>query len=206
MARPGRARRCRRRLREAGVRPWEACRRRRGGAKPGILGGMRFPSFLGVAAVLVAGLGCDGVNTDPSIFVEISVSNPTVAVQEVALGTAVTGGFTMSLHLGARAADSTTVNVQGFELVSEDQNTIIVDALPLAAKGGTLPIVVDPDTDEDVEIVIDLGDDLLTKDIGQKLCSFGKARYRGSITDSLRGTTVPVLTDPVAVTGCTPGA
>lgn len=166
---------------------------------------MRLP-LLPLAVLGAVGLGCDGINTDPSIFAEVSVSSPTIAVQEVALGTAVSGGFTMSLHLGARAADSTTIQVQGFELVSEDQNTIIVDSLPLAAKGATLPILVEPDTDEEVQIVIDLGDDLLAKDIGQKLCAFGKARYRGSITDSLRGTTVPVLTDPVQVTGCAAGS
>lgn len=161
--------------------------------------------FLPVAAALVASLGCDGINTDPSIFVDVDVLDPTVAVENNALGTVVTGGFTMSLHLGARAAGSSAVNVQGFELISEDQNTIIVESLPLAADGAALPIVVEPDTDEEFAIVIDLGSDQLPQEVGQKLCSFGKVRYRGTITDSLRGTTVPVLTDPVQVTGCTPG-
>jgi hypothetical protein len=167
---------------------------------------MRF-SFLSVAVVLSACLGCDGaLNTDPAIFVDVDVTDPTIAVENNALGTVVNGGFTMSLHLGARAAGSSTVNVQSFELVSEDQNTVIVDALPLRAEGQALPIVVEPDTTEDIPIVIDLGSDQLPADVGQKLCSFARAIYRGSITDSLRGTTVPVLTDPVTVTGCTPGS
>jgi hypothetical protein len=162
---------------------------------------MRF-LFIPCALALLAGLGCNGINTDPSIFVDVEVTSPAVAVAEQALGAEVTGGFTMSLHLGARAAGQTTVNVQGFELVSDDQNTVIVDALPLEAQGQLLPIVVEPDTDEDVDIVIDYGGDLIETEVGQKLCSFGTVRFRGSITDSLRGTTVPVLTDPVQVTGC----
>lgn len=159
-------------------------------------------ALLPCTVALIAAAGCDGINTDPSIFVDVQVSSPTVAVEEKALGAVVTGGFTMSLHLGARAASSTTVNVQGFQIVSEDQNTVIIDSLPLAAEGQLLPIVVEPDTDEDVSIVIDYGTDLATPEEGQKLCSFGTVRYRGTITDSLRGTTVPVLTDPVQVTGC----
>lgn len=165
---------------------------------------MRF-FFVPIVVALGACLGCDGINTDPSIFVDVDVVDPTIGVETNALGTVVTGGFMMSLHLGARAAGSSQVNVQGFELISEDQNTIIVESLPLAAKGQPLPIVVEPDTDEDIEIVIDLGSDQLPQEVGQKLCSFARARYRGSISDSLRGTTVPVLTDPVDVTGCVPG-
>lgn len=164
---------------------------------------MRF-AYLSIAAAVLAGLGCDGLNTDPTIFVDVDVLNPTVAVEEKALGTAVDGGFTMSLHLGARAAGSSEVGVKAFELVSEDQNTIIADSLPLAGKGAILPVVIEPDSDLDIEVVIDLGGDLLESEVGQKLCAFGKVRYRGAITDSLRGTDVPVLTDPVQVTGCTP--
>lgn len=168
---------------------------------------MRAHSLLLLAAVALSGnAGCssDSFNTDPNIFVLATVSDPSVAVEQKALGTAVTGGFTMSLHLGARASDSSDVNLEGFQLKSEDENTIVVDALPLAAEGRKFPITVEPDTDEDVKIVIDLGSDLLAKDIGQKLCNFGKVRYLGSITDSLRGGSTPVRTDPpVQVTGCT---
>lgn len=154
---------------------------------------------------LLASTGCSsgGINTDPTIFVDAKVTNPTVAVEQKALGTAVTGGFTLSLHLGARAVGPSDVALQGFQLKSTDENTVVVDALPLAAKGQTFPITVDPGTDEDVDVVIDLGNDLLAKDIGQKLCNFGEVRYIGSITDSLRGGTIPVRTDPpVKVTGC----
>lgn len=159
-----------------------------------------------LAAVALSGSAGCGVNTDPSIFVELTVKDPTVDVaNSTTLGTAITGGFTLEVHLGARAAGSSEVAVQQFELVSKDENTVVVESLPLAADGQPLPLTVEPDTDEDVAIVIDLGSKLLAKDIGQKLCNFGEVKYRGSITDSLRGTTLPVLTDPVTVTGCVPG-
>jgi hypothetical protein len=157
-----------------------------------------------LAAVLLGAAGCgDGLNTDPSIFVEAKVEDPYLDVQKKgALGADVTGGFTLTLHLGPRAADSTKVALEGFQLVSEDQNTLIVDSLPLRAEGATLPVTVDPGDDKDIEILIDYGGDLATQEEGDKLCSFGLIRFRGSISDSLRGSPQPVLTDPVDVTSC----
>jgi hypothetical protein len=157
-------------------------------------------AFLPGAAALLTSLGC--INTDPSIFVDVQVSSPSFAVQPVALGATVTGGFTMSLHLGARAAGSSEVNVQGFELVSEDESAILVPSLPLAAEGATFPVVIEPDTDVVIDLVVDYGGDTITAAEQQTLCDAGTVRYRGSITDSLRGTTVPVLSEPVAVLGC----
>jgi hypothetical protein len=172
-------------------------------AGPGILRGMRRILLL-CATALLGSTGC-GINTDPTIFVDAKVETPTVNVSQKALGTSVTGGFTLSLHLGARAVGPAQVNVQSFQLLSEDQKTVEADSLPLKATGRTLPITIDPDTDLSVPIEIDLGSELLSKDVGTKLCSFGTARYSGSITDSLRGGTVPVLTDPVPVKGCMAG-
>lgn len=161
---------------------------------------MRSHVFFFVTAVSAIA-GC-GINTDPTIFVDASVTEPSVAVEEKALGTAIKGGFTLSLHLGARAAGSSQIDLKGFQLTSDDQNTIVVDGLPLAATGMIFPIVVEPDTDEDVEITINYGNDLVAADVGQKICMFGSVRFRGAISDSLRGTDIPVLTDPVQVTGC----
>jgi hypothetical protein len=164
-----------------------------------------FPTFLLAAAALLAGAGCssNALDTDPTLFVAATVKSATVNVDQTNMLVAtLNGGFTLSLHLGIRASSEAEVNVQQFELVSEDQNTIIVPSLPLTAKGQTLPIVVEPGSDEDVPITIEATE--LKGDEGTKLCSFGSVRYRGSLTDSLRGGTVPVLVDPVDVTGCTP--
>jgi hypothetical protein len=165
---------------------------------------MRWIPLLGAAALL-GSLGCGSLNTDPNIFVElVSVTDFTVNVVEKGpLVTELTGGFTLTLHLGARASGPGEVNVQGFELISGDKNTIIVGSLPLVAKDATLPIEVEPDSDEVVTLEIDAKE--LAPDDGQKLCSFGKVLYRGSISDSLRGGTVPVESpEPVEVTGCMP--
>ena len=164
---------------------------------------MRSPALLPVLAALLAGAaGCDELNTDPTIFADAKVEAPYVDVRQKALGADITGGFTLSLHLGPRAADSTDVALEGFQLVSEDQNTLIVDSLPLRAKSGTLPVTLDPGSDEHIDILIDYGGKLAPKEEGDKMCSFGVVRFRGSISDSLRGTSQPVLTDIVDVTGC----
>lgn len=157
-----------------------------------------------LAALLLGATGCDELNTDPSIFADAKVEDPYVDVREKPLGADITGGFTLALHLGPRAADSTKVALEGFQLVSEDQNTLIVDSLPLRAESATLPVTLEPGSDEDIAILIDYGGDLAPKEEGDKMCSFGLVRFRGSISDSLRGTSQPVLTDPVDVTGCGP--
>ncbi len=175
---------------------------------PGYPRAMRTPlssTLLIAASALLAGAGCssNALDTDPTLFVAATVKDATVDVQTSPnmLVKTLSGGFTLALHLGIRASGDADVNVQQFELVSEDQNTLIVESLPLTAKGQSLPIVVEPGTDEDVPITIEATE--LKGDEGTKLCSFGTVRYRGSLTDSLRGGTVPVLTDPVKVTGCT---
>lgn len=155
-----------------------------------------------LALALLGAVGC-GVDTNPNIFVKAGVEDPYLDVQKKgALGAAVTGGFTLTLDLGARAADSTEVSLEGFELVSQDEKTLIVSPLPLRADGASFPITVDPGTDEAIEILIDYGSDLATEEEGNKLCSFGLVKFRGSISDSLRGTSQPVLTEAVDVTGC----
>lgn len=145
-----------------------------------------------------AGLfGC--INTDPAIYIDVEVSKPTLAVEQQALGAKLTGGFTLSLHLGARAADSSEVSLQAFDLLSEDKNTVVYDGLPLVAPGQAFPIVVEPDTTIDVDLQVDTGTDLIPKSDGDTICSFGVVRYQGSLDDSLRETGVPILTGPFPV-------
>lgn len=155
-----------------------------------------------LAAGLLASVGC--VNTDPTIFTEVTPKDFSVNVEQQALGAQITGGFTLELHLGARAAGSSEVDIQQFEIISKDENTIIVDSLPLAVDGQELPIVVEPDTDADVVVKIDYGSQLEENSVGDNLCNFGLVRFRGSVTESLKGGTVPVLTEPLQVTGCAP--
>ena len=165
---------------------------------------MRTPSlFLFLSAsTLLAATGCD-VDTNPNIFVAAAIEDPYVDVQKKGdLGADITGGFTLTLDLGARAADSTEVSLEGFELVSKDEKTLIVSPLPLTAEGVTFPIVVEPGTKEAIEILIDYGNKLATKAEGDKLCSFGEVRFRGSISDSLQGTSEPIPPNLVDVTGC----
>lgn len=160
---------------------------------------MRFVSFVFLACA-AASLGC--INTDAAIFVDASTENPAVNVKSAALGTSLSGGFSLSLHLGARAADSSDVALQSFALVTEDEKTVLADSLPLAASGATFPVTVDPDTTVDIDLAIDFGEDLVEQAVADAICNAGSVRFKGAITDSLRGTTVPVVTDPVAPTGC----
>ncbi len=165
------------------------------------------PTFLLAAPVLLAGAGCSsglGIETDPTVFVTATAESPTVNVVNEALGTSVSGGFTLSLHLGARASGSSDVNIQGFQITTKDKNTVVVDVVPLEASNAKLPITLDPGGDEEVKLQINLGSDLLAKEVGQKLCNFSEMIYTGSLTDSLRGGTLPLDSDLVTVSGCVP--
>ena len=86
--------------------------------------------------------------------------------------------------------------------LTKDEKTLIVSPLPLTAVGVTFPITVEHGTNEAIEILIDYGNKLATKSEGDKLCSFGQVRFRGSISDSLQGTSEPVPPNLVDVTGC----
>ncbi|MBK8251355.1 MAG: hypothetical protein IPK82_01635 [Polyangiaceae bacterium] len=160
---------------------------------------MRFLLFVSLVCAVVS-LGC--INTDAAIFVDPSTDNPALQVQSAALGTSVSGGFSLSLHLGARAADSSDVALQSFTLVTEDEKTVLVESLPLAASGATFPVTVEPDTTVDIDLTIDFGEDLVEQAVADAICNAGSVRFKGAITDSLRGTTVPVVTDAVVPTGC----
>ena len=166
-----------------------------------------FPlSILVALAALTAGVGCssNALDTDPTLFVTATTKNPTANVTQSAAGTGVTGGFTISLHLGLRAASSANVNLQGFQVTTKDKTTIVIDSVPLKPINTTFPITLEPGDDEDVPLEVDLGSSLFSKDVGTKLCNFSDMIYTGSLTDSLRDGVVPLDTAVITVTGCGP--
>ncbi|MFO0592896.1 MAG: hypothetical protein U0441_35460 [Polyangiaceae bacterium] len=164
--------------------------------------------IIAAAIALTAGVGCSsgGINTDPTLFVTATANNPTANVTKVAAGTSVTGGFTIALHLGARASGSADVSLNSFQVTTSDKKTVVIDSLPLKAVGVTLPITLEPGDDEDLKLEIDLGSKVLTSDEGTKLCAFSSPSsviFTGSLNDTLRGGALPVDSEVITVTGCT---
>lgn len=151
-----------------------------------------------VAAALAAGTGC--IDDDAAVFVDASIAAPSAAVTGGALGTELTGGFQLALHLGPRASGASQVSVRSFEITSADQSTSIV--APLEAVAGTaLPVVVEPDADVTVAFTFDTGADLLPAEAQDGLCDPAGIRVVGTIEDSLQDGATPVASE-VFVAGC----
>lgn len=166
-------------------------------------------TIFAAACALTAGVGCSsgGINTDPTLFVTATAKDPMANVTKVAAGTSATGGFTIALHLGARASGSADVTLNSFQITTTDKKTVVVDSVPLKPVGATLPVTLEPGDDEDLKVEIDLGSKLFTSDEGTKLCAFSSPSsliFTGSINDTLRGGALPLDSGVITVTGCTP--
>jgi hypothetical protein len=153
---------------------------------------------LPLAALLVVVAGC---NTDPAVFVEPSVKSPKLAVMGGALGVSVTGSFELAFHLGARAADSSSVTVGEFEIVTGDDKSPIVSPLPLSSNEH-FPVTVDQDSDVSVDFTFDSGKNPLPVADEGPLCAPAGVVIKGTIQDSLRGSATPVFSPTFDPSGC----
>ncbi|MFT3774406.1 MAG: hypothetical protein QM820_54295 [Minicystis sp.] len=160
---------------------------------------MRFhPLFLMAAAPLLA--GCP--NTDTAVFVEPSVASPTLTVAGSALGASVSGGFTLSLHLGARASGPSAVSLGQFAIQDATQTADIVSPLTLDSGSTSLPVTVEPDSDVQVALTFDTGAKLLPADVKDKLCAAAGVVITGTLQDSLQDTSTPVDSAVIHASGC----
>jgi hypothetical protein len=144
--------------------------------------------LLALAAPL---LGC--VNTDTAIFVDPTLSDPTATVTAGALGTSLSGSFTLDLHLGARAAGPSTVTLGQFSLLDATQTTTIVPSLTLT-DDVPFPATVDQNSDVVAHFTFNTGVDPLPATDKTALCAAGGVVVSGTIVDSLAGRSVPVST------------
>ena len=149
--------------------------------------------LLGLAAAsLSAVAGC--VDTDPTVFVDATIRDPAAQVSAVALGTQLTGSFSLSLALGPRASGASQVTLQGFSITDADQSTTIVDALP-AVTSTPLPVEVAPDETVTLTLTFDSGADLLPAEAEAALCEAAGLRITGAIQDSLQDGATPVVSE-----------
>ncbi len=156
------------------------------------------PSLGSLAAGLTLALGC---NTDAAVFVAPTIETPSITVTKEALGTKVTGGFTLKLHLGARASGASQVTLTSFSLKSADQKTTYVDTLPFQSDKPS-PIAVAEDSDTNAAITIDTGANLLPAAVHDTVCAGGQIVVSGVLQDSLETAATPFVSAPFAPSGC----
>ena len=160
---------------------------------------MRLTPFTLLALGLLLA-GCP--NTDAAVFVDPSIDAPTLAVQSSALGTGLHGGFTLSLHLGARASGPSQVSLGQFEIQDAQMKGAIVSPLVLDAGATMLPVTVSPDSDVTVTLTFDTGAKPLPADLAAKLCDPAGVVITGTIQDSLQTGATPVDSAVIKATGC----
>jgi hypothetical protein len=139
------------------------------------------------------------VNTDPAVFVTATLGEPALAVSGGSLGTSAKGGFTLKLHLGARASGPSTVQLQSFSVV-DTTNVAIIDPLKITTDK-VLPVTVAQDSDVAIACAFDTGANPLPKAVKDKLCA-GQIQFVGTFDDSLENTATSVESVPFQPTGC----
>jgi len=162
---------------------------------------LRFVTAVGVAGILLGCVGC-GIDTDPAVFVDPSITGPKATVVEGALGTSIQdGAFTLALHLGPRASGASSVGLGAFSIQGSDQKTTIVSPLDVASKQ-VFPVTVDVDSDVDVPFTFGTGTAPLDKGKLGELCASAGIVVSGVIQDSLQNGATPVFSPVFHASGC----
>lgn len=107
------------------------------------------------------------------------VDNATVSVQQLTLGTQLSGEFDLLLELGPAAPESTQVTLGTFS-VKGDQSTVV--PLTIAASEA-FPVDVGAGQTKSVHFVLD-DTKLIETALGDALCG-GNVWYTGTVTDTL---------------------
>ena len=143
--------------------------------------------------------GC--IDTDAAIFVDPSIESASVSVTDGPLGAALSGGFDVVLHLGARASGASETVFISFAIKSSDESEVIVESLPVTTNTG-LPVTVEAGGDDVVvSFDIDQEGDVIDSDLVDALCA-GTVVVSVVIDDSLATTSTPVVSEPFEVSGC----
>jgi len=153
----------------------------------------------GMAAVLSGLCGCP--NTDAAVFVKPTIVDPTASLEQSSLATGLGGGFTLKLHLGPRAADSSTVTLEQLSVLNADRTATVVQTLAVSTDPA-FPVTVNVDSEELVAVQFAATDNLLAPAAQAELCAGGGIVVSGVIHDSLLGATTPVVSVPFAPSGC----
>lgn len=138
--------------------------------------------------------GCP--NTDAAVFVEASIEGPQATVQQSALAGGIGGSFTILLHLGLRADDASEVDINQLSFTNADRTVTVLEPLKFSTDV-QLPVTVPIDSDVRINVTfVPDGQDGNLLDMTDEVCDPAGIAVAGSLTDSLRGTGLPVHSLP----------
>lgn len=143
---------------------------------------MRFWPLASLLSLCLIACGDKG-----AVSLNVSVEQPTVSVQNGALGATLGGGFQLEFALGSEASGSTTVTLGSFALQTAG-GVALVDPLQVDAGGTSFPLVIGKGDTQTVTFTLS-SKAVITNSAA--ICA-GQVRIVGSVMDSLKGGTDPV--------------
>jgi len=139
--------------------------------------------------------GCGGKG---NVSLSASIQQPRAAVEQLTLGTRLTGGFELVLEVGADASGGSSVSLERFELVRDGAT---VAALTVRSDGHSFPLHVEKGQLVSVPFVFD-DSTLLAAEVRDAVCA-GPVSIAGAITDTLSGgRTTPLTSAAITPSGC----
>ena len=160
---------------------------------------VRFHKVVVLACAAGVTGGC--INTDPAIFVEASLQQPTIAIEGSVLASAIAGGVVLDLHLGPRASGPATVSLVSGQLLSANGTGPLLDGLSMTS-APSMPLTVGLDEDVEVRFSLAASDNLIDEATVNALCEPGSMTFSIGIDDSLRGGGVSATSGVFSPSGC----
>jgi hypothetical protein len=128
------------------------------------------------------------------VTLSAALDQAAVSATDGPLGTSVSGSFRLKLELGPDASGPTTVTLGSFAL-QDSAGAVLIDPLQVSASGATFPLSIAKGGMQAVNFTISSGKVLASAD--RALLCAGPVRIAGSVMDSLKGGTDPLLSVPV---------
>jgi hypothetical protein len=154
----------------------------------------RFPLLLACAAAL-------GCGSKSSVALSARIQSTELAVEQVTLGTRLTGSFELYLEVGPEASGGSTVSLESFALVRQSDQLSLVAPLAAGPQGASFPLDVGKGQKKIVPFALDTSGllDAATRDA---LCA-APVQVVGAVRDTLSGgETTPLQGAPLTPDGC----
>jgi hypothetical protein len=149
-------------------------------------------------ACAAAALGC---GSKSSVALSARIQSAELAVEQLTLGTRLTGGFELYLEVGPEASGGTEVSLESFALVRASDELSLVAPLLAGPQGAAFPLEVAKGQKKIVSFALDEGD-LLAPAARGEICA-EPVKIVGAVRDTLGGgDTTPLQSVPVTPSGC----
>jgi hypothetical protein len=96
-----------------------------------------------------------GCGSKDNVALSGSISDVAITIEQVTLGTRLTGGFNLRLELGAQAPEPANVSLGSFSLLAPDQSEVAL--LMVLDQGQVFPLALEPGQSRSAELTLDDG-------------------------------------------------